>query len=257
MKSIATKSGISKYLTSPFDVEVFDTLKSSNLTAKDEIKRTGRTNFVIVAREQTGGRGRFERKFFSPKDCGAYFSAVITPKSEQTEYITPLCAVATANAIRRVCDRDAKINWVNDVYVGSKKCVGILCEAVASRNSANIDRIVMGIGINLFKPDGDFDDEIKNIAGFVGEGVEDVSNKIIAQTLNNIGDLLENFDKHEICKQYKNLSMLIGKQVSVCRVERQDETAKVCDVDEKCRLVVEYENGKIENLDGGEVRIKW
>lgn len=67
MKSIATKSGISKYLTSPFDVEVFDTLKSSNLTAKDEIKRTGRTNFVIVAIEQTGGRGRFERKFFHPK----------------------------------------------------------------------------------------------------------------------------------------------------------------------------------------------
>lgn len=138
-----------------------------------------------------------------------------------------------------------------------EKCVGILCEAVASRNSANIDRIVMGIGINLFKPDGDFDDEIKNIAGFVGEGVEDVSNKIIAQTLNNIWDLLENFDKHEICKQYKNLSMLIDKQVSVCRVERQDETATVCDIDKRCRLVVEYEDGKIENLDGGEVRIKW
>lgn len=49
--------------------------------------------------------------------------------------------------------------------------------------------------------------------------------------------------------------MLIGKQVSVCRVERQDETATVCDIDERCRLVVEYEDGKIENLDGGEVRI--
>lgn len=257
MKSIATKSGISKYLTSPFDVEVFDTLKSSNLTAKDEIKRTGRTNFVIVAREQTGGRGRFERKFFSPKDCGAYFSAVITPKSEQTEYITPLCAVATANAIRRVCDKDAKIKWVNDVYVGSKKCVGILCEAVASRNSANIDRIVMGIGINLFEPKCGYDDEIKDIVGVVGEEIEDVSSKIIATTLDNIWNLLEHFDKRQIAKEYKELSMLIGKTVRVCRVERQDETAKVCDVDEKCRLVVEYEDGKIENLDGGEVRIKW
>lgn len=102
----------------------------------------------------------------------------------------------------------------------------------------------MGIGINLFKPDGDFDDEIKNIAGFVGEGVEDVSNKIIAQTLNNIWDLLENFDKHEICKQYKNLSMLIGKQVSVCRVERQDETATVCDVDENAGLSLNTRTGK-------------
>ena len=68
MKKAVTKNGICKYLTSPFDVEVFATLKSSNLTAKDEIKETKKSNFVVVAREQTGGRGRFERKFFSPKN---------------------------------------------------------------------------------------------------------------------------------------------------------------------------------------------
>lgn len=50
-----------------------------------------------------------------------------------------------------------------------EKCVGILCEAVASRNSANIDRIVMGIGINLFEPKCGYDDEIKDIVGVVGE----------------------------------------------------------------------------------------
>lgn len=51
--------------------------------------------------------------------------------------------------------------------------------------------------------------------------------------------------------------MLIGKTVRVCRVEKKDETAKVCDIDDKCRLVVEYEDKRKESLDGGEVSIKW
>ncbi len=244
-------------MTSPFDVEVFDTLSSSNLTAKDEVLTSDRTNFVVVAREQTGGRGRFERKFFSPKDCGAYFSAVVTPSEEQVEYITPLCAVATAKAIREICQKNAQIKWVNDVFVDSKKCVGILCEAVASQNSSKIDRIVMGIGINIIEPRGGYDESIKDIVGAVGDGVENAANRLIAKTLDNIWDMLSSFDPSKIAKEYKDLSMLIGKNVVVCRVAKDDKCAKVCNIDEKCRLVVEYEDGDIESLDGGEVRIKW
>lgn len=253
----ASKKGILKYLTSPFDVEVFSSLASSNLSAKEEVKRSQKSNFVVVAREQTGGRGRFGRKFFSPKDCGAYFSAVITPSAEQLEFVTPLCAVATACAIREVCKKNALVKWVNDIYVDGKKCVGILCEAVASQNSTNIDRVVMGIGINLFEPKDKFDDEIKDIVGVVGEGVDDVCNKIIAKTLDNIWMSLENFDVKQIAAEYKNLSMLVGKTVRVCKVAQEDKIAKVVDIDEKCRLVVEYDDGREENLDGGEVRVKW
>ena len=257
MKSVATKKGISKLLTSPFDVEVFDTLSSSNLTAKDQVLTFGRTNFVVVAREQTGGRGRFERKFFSPKDCGAYFSAVVTPSEEQVEYITPLCAVATAKAIREICQKNAQIKWVNDVFVDSKKCVGILCEAIASQNSSKIDRIVMGIGINIIEPRGGYDESIKDIVTAVGRGVKNAANRLIAKTLDNIWDMLSSFAPSKIAKEYKDLSMLIGKKVVVCRVAKDDKCAKVCNIDEKCRLVVEYEDGNIESLDGGEVRIKW
>ena len=257
MRKAVTKNGICKYLTSPFDVEVFATLKSSNLTAKDEIKETKKSNFVVVAREQTGGRGRFERKFFSPKDCGAYFSAVADVDAEKLEYITPLCAVATANAICDICGKNAQIKWVNDVFVDGKKCVGILCEAVASEISSNIDRVVMGIGINLFEPKGGFDQSVKDRIGIVGEGVFDVGNRIIAKTLDNIYELLSNFDKQRIADEYRRRSMLIGKTVTVCKVEKEDKTAKVCDIDDKCRLLVEYQGGQIEALDSGEVRIKW
>ena len=69
--------------------------------------------------------------------------------------------------------------------------------------------------------------------------------------------MLSNFDKQRIADEYRRLSMLIGKIVTVCKVEKEDRTAKVCDIDEKCRLVVEYQDGQKETLDSGEVRIKW
>ena len=257
MKSVATKKGIKNYLTSPFDVEVFSTLKSSNLTAKERIKESGKSEFVIVAREQTGGRGRFERRFFSPKDCGAYFSAVVAPKENQIPFITPICALATANAIREICEKDAKIKWVNDVYVEDKKCAGILCEAVASEKSSVIDRIVIGIGINLVEPKGGFEESIKDKVCAVGEGVCDVANRLIAKTIDNICAYLENFDKAAIAKEYKESSMLVGKNIVVCRVGKNDENAIVKDIDDECRLVVEYSGGGIERLDGGEVSVRW
>lgn len=74
-----------------------------------------------MAREQTKGRGRFERKFYSPKDAGVYFSIAITPKTrEEIAFYTPICAIATADAVRSVCGKNALVKWVNDVYVDGK-----------------------------------------------------------------------------------------------------------------------------------------
>lgn len=257
MKSHASKQGIIKCLNSPFDVEFFDTLASTNLTAKEMIRQGKAPDFVVVARQQTNGRGRFERKFFSPEDCGAYFSAVVAPKKNQIPFFTPLCAIAAANAVREICRKDAKIKWVNDVYVGTKKCVGILCEAVASVENGNIDRIVAGIGIDLFVPEGGFDESIKDKVCAVGEGIEDVCNRIVAKTLDNIRDMLDDFDEKRIAKTYGEMSLLIGKNVVVSKVEMPDREAKVVDIDDECRLVVAYPDGSEEHLFGGEVSVKW
>lgn len=76
---------------------LFDVIDSTNAYAKSKLKDGERDDFLVVAREQTAGRGRFDRKFFSPKDAGVYFSLVITPKSDdEIAFYTPICAIATA-----------------------------------------------------------------------------------------------------------------------------------------------------------------
>lgn len=253
MKNVLSKEGIKRYLVSPLDVEVYDSVTSTNDLAKDMAK-SGAKDVLLVAREQTKGRGRYARKFYSPKDAGVYFSLIIEPTcKEEMDYITPMCAVAAADAIRAVCEKNALIKWVNDIYIEQKKCVGILCEGVSS-HGAEIDRAVCGIGVNIRPKDGGVDEEIKDVAGFVGEK-DDVSNLLVATICDNLMRLHERFDENYISSRYKEMSMLIGKRVEVSKFD-EGKPAVVRNIDEKCRLVVVYDDGSVETLVVGDVRIK-
>lgn len=255
MKQSANRFEIEKRLEKPLKVLVFDSLDSTNTLAKAMLKDGENDDFLIVAREQTKGRGRFERKFYSPKDAGVYFSLVITPKTqEEIAFYTPICAIATADAVRSVCGKNALVKWVNDVYVDGKKCSGILCEATSSKNG-EIDKVVMGIGVNLYEKDDGFDEEIKDKACAVADGVENAANRIVATIVNDIRELIENFDKEYIVAKYRRLSMLIGKKIEVCKEENSAEKAIAVDIDENCGLIVRYGDGKEENLRIGEVKI--
>ncbi len=246
-------SGIMKYLHSGWGVCPLDCVDSTNNTAKNMLAERAITNVALVAREQSAGRGRYTRKFASPRDCGVYFSAILTPKSEdEVLFMTPLVAIAVCEAVSNVCQKDAKIKWVNDILVDGKKCCGILCERVRCGEE---DRVVLGIGIDLLEPEGGYDEEIKNVVCAVGEGIDDVGNRIVARTLDNIAVLHEMFAKERIVKWYKQKSCVIGKLVTVCKPDEQSE-AKAIDIDNECRLVVEYTNGEVEHLSFGEVRIK-
>lgn len=254
MNKIVSVDGIKMYMAADFSVQTYDVVSSTNTIAKQRAK-CGEKDFLIVSREQTSGRGRFERKFFSPKDAGVYFSFVIEPICEQEiSFVTPMCAVACANAVRDICGKNALIKWVNDIYVDMKKCIGILCEGVSSKAGA-IDRIVCGIGVNLYEKEGGVDEAIKDIAGFVGGGVDDCANRVVAAICDNFYELHKSFDSDYIAKQYKDMSLLIGRNVAVCKTD-EEQSAIVKDIDDRCRLVVQYDDTTVEALDCGEVRIK-
>ena len=255
MKEPVSKSGIEKYLKTPIKTCVFDVIDSTNAYAKSKLKDGEHDDFLVVAREQTAGRGRFDRKFFSPKDAGVYFSLVITPKSDdEIAFYTPICAIATADAVRAVCNKNALIKWVNDVYVDGKKCAGILCEATSFSNG-KIDKAILGIGVNLFEKEGGFDAEIKDKAWAVAEGVDDAANRIVAYIVDEILSLVGDFDKEYVAAKYKRLSMLVGKQIDVCKDENSRKRALAVDIDGDCGLVVQYPDGKTESLRVGEVNI--
>ncbi len=251
-----TKKGIEKYLKSNFfTIDVKRCVSSTNSVLKQRAESLV-SGYVLLARKQTAGRGRFDRKFFSPKDSGVYFSILTHPSDiELAKMLTVIAAVSVSRAVESLAFCDAPIKWVNDVYYGGKKCAGILTEAQIDE-IGEVKHAVVGIGVNVATPKGGFDKEIADIASAINLKIEDAKNKLVALILANFEDLYVNFDKKAVVDEYIERSFIIGKEVEVCKQECDATLATVQAIDENCNLIVKYANDTTETLCAGEVRIK-
>ncbi len=230
------------------DITVFDCITSTNSVLKEcALKKD--EGAVYIAKKQTNGRGRSGRSFISPEN-GIYMSILLKPQNAQTALgVTTMAAVAVANAIEKFSPKKAQIKWVNDVFVDGKKVCGILTEAVTVQNE--IAAVVLGIGVNLYKPTGDFDDEIKEIAGAVFDTEQGVKEEFAAEIINGF---FEFYSGKPYVDEYRQRSLLNGKLISYEK-NGISAQARVIEIDDACRLVVEND-GKTECLLSGEVHIK-
>ena len=256
-KDFISKQEISKFLNNKFHIEVLDSVDSTNLYLKQKASSLSE-GATVIALTQTSGRGRFTRKFYSPQESGIYMSILLRLELNPTDAvcITAAAAVAVCEAIEQFTDNRPKIKWVNDVFTDKGKVCGILCESALNTKNGKIEWTVVGIGINVYQPQGGFDDEIKGIAGYLSENtVEGLKNRLcsyIIERLVNLSHELEN--KNFLCK-YKKLSFVLGKEISVIK-ENGSVPAKAIDIDGNCRLLVQYSDNKTEYLNSGEISIK-
>ena len=187
---------------------------------------------MIIANSQTGGKGRLGRTFFSPLDSGVYISILLRPSDMEPQKalrITTMAAVAASDAVEEVSGKTAPIKWVNDIFVGGLKVAGILTEASVSMENGSLEYAVLGIGFNVYEPEGGFPEELKKIAGAIFDRHEpDAKNRLTAAFLNNFN---------------------VITPVSSRR-------AKVLDITDDCALKVEYEDKTTDIISTGEVSIR-
>ena len=255
---LITKKEIKRYLNTDLPVFVFESLKSTNLTAKEYATKGAVEGSVVVALSQTGGRGRLGRQFFSPKESGIYLSIILRPdfSPEDVTLITASAAVAVCNMIEKMCNKSPKIKWVNDIFIDNKKVCGILSEGVFSQSGKKAEYIILGIGINLFAPNGGFPEDIESIAGGIFNKNDKIDrNLIIAQTANEFLRLYDNLHNPDIVKSYRNRLLLLGKTVNYIK-NGIAESGRVLDIDDNFRLIIEKTSGETEALQSGEVTIK-
>ena len=136
------------------DIILLDTIDSTNRYLKSVSNENTPEFTVVVAENQTAGRGRFKRKFHSPENCGIYMSILLKPQFDITDSVllTAATAVAVSDAVEELSGKNTEIKWVNDVLINSKKVCGILCEGVINTITSRLDRVILGIGINVYKP---------------------------------------------------------------------------------------------------------
>ena len=255
-----TAAGVEKYLKGEggYSVSVVGSTGSVLDDLKGQAAAGAPAWSVLIAEEQTAGRGRFGRPFYSPRGAGLYIGILLRPKlsAAETLFITTSAAVAVCEAIESVCPEPCEIKWVNDVFLRGRKVCGILTEASFSVESGGLDRAIVGIGVNI--RDTAFPPELQGIATSVFEGREcpaETRAKIAAKLLERFRYYVENIPQRAFYAEYKRRSFVIGKRVEV-RSGDLCESGIALDLDENCFLKVRLDNGQEKLLSGGEVSIK-
>jgi len=164
---------------------------------------------------------------------------------------TAAAAVAVKDALEDVGITGLTVKWVNDILKDGKKVAGILTEA--SSRGGSIDRVVVGIGINLKEPDGGFPDEIKKRAGAVGYGGDK------SELASSIAERLIEYVKksrEEVARLYGASLGMIGERVMARDYTRPDEIFEgiVLGIDENCFLRIKTDNGEVLTLSSGEIQ---
>ncbi|MDR1629336.1 MAG: biotin--[acetyl-CoA-carboxylase] ligase [Oscillospiraceae bacterium] len=162
-------------------IHVFEQIDSTNTEAKRGHYPLGS---VLLAKEQTGGRGRLGKSFFSPAG-GIYVSVVIKPWETDIDEMTTAAGFAVIAAIEKATSIKTEKRRINDIYLDGLKICGILAEGVTNVDTAAIEAVVIGAGLNVFPPQGGFSPELNKIAGALcqtGQARVD-KNKIAAEII--------------------------------------------------------------------------
>lgn len=259
LNDVITADGVKKALgdyADKFEIEVLPSCTSTNQVVKSKADNLSEWH-TLIAESQSAGRGRNGRPFFSPYRTGLYMSILLRPKLQVTDatLITTAATVAVCRAIRELAGVQAGIKWVNDIYLRGKKVCGILTEANLDMESGMVNYAILGIGINITEPEGGFLKDLSGIAGAVfSSGQYQLRCKLAAAVMRNLYTIFADLTCRDIIYEYQSLSFVVGRNVKVLR-NNKSEIAYAEEIDEKCRLVVRFPDGRIEKLSSGEVSI--
>ena len=244
---------IQKNLKYKHNIEIFDSIDSTNKYLKSKINEKN-YGTIVISNEQTNGYGKNDRQFISNKDTGVYMSILINPNCliEESLKITILTSVAVLSAIKSVYNLDVKLKWVNDIILNDLKVGGILCESQINLNNNIIDNMIVGIGINV--KEFDFPPSLKNIATSIENNttIKISRNELISEIINFFD--LYFIDNKNYLDLYKENSYVLGRDIKVIQNDRQF-FAKAIDIDDNGSLIVQ-EQEKIIKLISSDISIR-
>lgn len=259
---ILSVQGIRRYLDPRWEslrLEVLPCADSTNALLRERAADGAPEGTIVLANQQTKGRGRLGREFYSPPDTGIYMSLLLRPQAlepMQAVKLTTMAAVAACGAIEQVSGRQTRIKWVNDILINGKKVSGILTEASFGLETGRLDYAIVGIGFNVYPPTAGFPPELAEIADSILRNQENEGkNKLIASFLNRFLEIYHTDNASEYSAIYRKKSMVIGQAIKVI-TPVEVRNAYALDVDRDCRLIVRYEDGAVDHLSSAEISIR-
>ncbi len=233
------------------DIVSFETIDSSNTYAKTLSDADAKNGMIIIAEEQTGGRGRFDRKWESQKERNLTFSILLKPESavDKIGLLPLLTASAVAKAIEVVTSLEVECKWPNDILINGKKTCGILIESTSTHK---INRIIVGIGLNVNQelfPAG-IRLTATSLKNELGKTIDRIY--LLVEILKRSEDMYFKFiqnETDEYLKDWMSRCKMFGKEISVSYFEKQIN-GKALRIDSDGSLILKSEENEIKLFSG-------
>jgi len=234
------------------EIFAFDLIDSTNLKAKALAREGVSEGTIVIAEEQTAGRGRLDRPWFSERGKNLTFSLIIKPriKIEYNGVLSLYAGLAVAQAIQNVLHVIPQCKWPNDVLLGDKKLCGILSEAILMNGI--LEGVIIGIGINVNQTF--FPEEIKQTATSLSLNAGKQFNRfeVLAAVLERLeilyGDIQKGLLKN-ILDGWKRYCSIFGKEILVSQ-NGQIIKGIATGLDEDGGLLMQTKNSEIKILAG-------
>ncbi len=251
--------------------ELWETIDSTNNRAIELARSGSAQGTMILASQQSAGRGRSGNTWLSPANSGLYMSFIVRPKLAVTNLpvITLITGVAVVQAIQSCLGIKVGLKWVNDLIADGKKIGGILAEyqkqAIVNENEKHIagsGALIIGIGLNLYKPETDLPPDTEKKMGFLDSSlvVDHKSidkNQLVAFIANELEMAIEKMELDEVpslLNSWRAYSITLGEEI-VANVGDKQIKGLALDITDNGELIIKTQAGNI-TLSAGEVSIR-
>ncbi len=235
-------------------ITVYPTLPSTNTSLHRLATEGAAEGTVILAEEQTAGRGRRQRSFASPRGAGLYMSLLLRRPIPLPilPLLTPYAALVTSHAVEATADVKVKIKWVNDLWIGGKKIAGILTEG-GFTPAGEVDFCVVGIGVNLL-PNA-LPAQLAPIAASIGDFAVPPKREVLAAAIiRSFFEELPSLTNKSFLEEYRSRSLVLGRRVSAT-VGSTVLTGIASSIRDDGALLLKTPEGEVA-LSAGEVTLK-
>jgi BirA family biotin operon repressor/biotin-[acetyl-CoA-carboxylase] ligase len=240
------------------NIRYFESLGSTNDEALAWATGGAKDMSLVVADEQTMGRGRYDRPWFTPPGTALAFSLIIHPTLNERPHLSRLVGLAALSIARTMQARGLypEIKWPNDVLLNRRKVAGVLIELVWS--GEDVENVVIGVGINITKRSVPSTDILRfpaiSLEDMLGQTVDRV--EILHDILDSFISLRPKLGSKELIAEWEKLLAYQGRQVQVEMGAGQTITGKIAGLEEDGSLRLREENGKIVTVRFGDVRLR-
>lgn len=241
------------------DIVFHQTLDSTNTLAKKLGTSGAPEGTLVLAEEQTAGRGRMGRTWLSPRHANLLFSVLLRPAIEAKGVflLTMILALATIDGVKELLPLRIMLKWPNDLYVGRKKLGGILTEFSAWKNV--VEYVVLGLGLNVNWRPGDEGRLLYPATSILAETGKRVSREdLLARILKRFESQYQKVldgRSEEFYERWNKESILLNRRVEVTTTGKKI-CGKALRIDRNGALIILDDRGQERKMVYGDVSVR-